>query len=187
MKTRENLERMDEAVRDDHHLDPFVRRAAVIVATLAGLLAVATLLSNEAIKTAIVSQDRASSSHTLYEANEIKRFVSGNDARLLRLLAAEAGTARAAEAERRAAQLDEQAAAALGPRDRRIAAQFRASEAEHETADEQHLLYELAMVALEVGIVLASVAIITRLRWLVPVGIAAGLLGTGLIVAGLLT
>ena len=186
MKAHENLERIDDAVREDHHLDPFVRRAAVIVAALAGLLAVATLLSNESIKTAIVTQDRASNAHTLYEANEIKRFVSGNDARLLRLLSAEAGTARSRSAERRAAELDRQAAAALGPRDAVIAARFRANEAEHETADQQHLLYELAMVALEVGIVLASVAIITRLRWLVPVGMATGVAGAVLIVAGLL-
>src|SRR3954451_21607133 len=103
MKTHENFERMDEAVREGHHLDPFVRRAAVIVSVLAGLLAVATLLSNEAIKTAIVTQDRASDSHTLYEANEITGFVSGSDARMLRLLAVDSITKLALEAERRAA------------------------------------------------------------------------------------
>jgi hypothetical protein len=185
MRVRENLERMDEAVRHDFHLDPFVRRAAVIVAVLAGLLAVATLLSNEAIKTAIVTQDRASSNHTLYEANEIKRFVSGDDAHLLRLLAGNAGSTRGAAAEQRAAELERRSAAALGPRDRLITARLHDYEDQHETADEQHLRYELAMVALEVGIVLASVAIITRVRWLLPAGAGLGLLGTALIVAGL--
>src|SRR3954447_5484214 len=113
MKAHENLERMESATAEGHHLDPFARRAAVVVALLAGLLAVATLLSNEAIKTAIVAQDEASNKHTLYEANEIKRFVSGNDARLLRLLAAEAASAKGAAAEQRAAALDRRSAAAL--------------------------------------------------------------------------
>src|SRR3954447_12385904 len=153
MKVRENLERVDEAVREGHHLDPFVRRAAVIVAVLAGLLAVATLLSNEAIKTAIVTQDRASNDHTLYEANEIKRFVNGNDADLLRLLAEGSGTPRAAHAESHAAELDQHAAAKLAPRDRFLVTEVKREESEHETADTQYLLFELAMVALEVGIV----------------------------------
>jgi hypothetical protein len=186
MKAHENLERMDDALREDHHLDPFVRRAAVIVATLAGLLAVATLLSNEAIKTAIVTQDRASNAHTLYEANEIKRFVNGNDADLLRLLAAGSASRRAAQAEDHAAQLDKHAATTLGPRDGILVAAVRQDESEHATADNQHLLYELAMVALEVGIVLASVAIITRVKWLLPSGMAGGAIGSVLIVVGLL-
>ena len=186
MKAHENLERMEDAARGEHHLDPFIRRAAVIVAVLAGLLAVATLLSNEAIKTAIVSQDRASNDHTLYEANEIKRFVNGNDAHLLRLLAAGSATRRATQAEDHAAKLDQHAAQTLGPRDMLLVAAVRADESQHATADDQHLLFELAMVALEVGIVLASVAIITRVKWLLPSGMAGGVIGSVLILVGLL-
>jgi hypothetical protein len=169
-----------------HILDPFVRRSAVVVAVLAGLLAIATLLSNEAIKTAIVSQDEASSNHALYEANEIKRFVNGDDAKVLRLLAADADRRRAADAERHAATLDQTAIETLTPRDRRLAAQARTEEANHDRADEQHLRFELAMVALEIGIVLASVSIITRVDWLVPAGATLGAVGAVLVVAGLL-
>jgi hypothetical protein len=185
MKAHENLERMEDANREGHHLDPFVRRAAVIVAVLAGLLAVATLLSNEAIKTAIVTQDRASNDHTLYEANEIKRFVNGNDADLLRLLAQGSATRRSAQAVMHAAELDQHALETLGPRDKLLVAEVKKEESDHATADNQHLLYELAMVALEVGIVLASVAIITRVKWLLPSGMTVGVIGTALIVAGL--
>ena len=186
MKAHENLERMEDANRERHHLDPFVRKAAVVVAVLAGLLAVATLLSNEAIKTAIVTQDRASNDHTLYEANEIKRFVNGNDADLLRLLAQGSVTAKAAQAEMHAAELDQHAAETLRPRDRVLVAEVKSEESQHKTADNQHLLYELAMVALEVGIVLASVAIITRVKWLLPSGMTVGVVGAALILAGLL-
>jgi hypothetical protein len=42
--------------------------------------------------------------------------------------------------------------------------------ATHEHEDEKHFRFGLATVALEIGIVFGSVAIITHLRWLVRLG-----------------
>jgi len=53
--------------------------------------------------------------------------------------------------------------------------------------NDKHLLYELAEVALEVGIVLSTVSIIAHRRWLLGSGVAVGLIGTVLLVAGLVT
>jgi hypothetical protein len=56
----------------------------------------------------------------------------------------------------------------------------------HEDEDEKHFRFEFASAALEIGIVLGSIAIITHLRWLVGGGILAGVVGIAFIVAGLL-
>jgi hypothetical protein len=58
--------------------------------------------------------------------------------------------------------------------------------ATHEHEDEKHFRFELATVALEIGIVFGSVAIITHLRWLVRLGLLAGIVGIAFIAAGLL-
>jgi hypothetical protein len=46
------------------------------------------------------------------------------------------------------------------------------------------LLYELAVVGLQIGIVLASVSIIVKRRWLLYGGGAMGLVGVGVLIAG---
>ena len=58
-------------------------------------------------------------------------------------------------------------------------------QATHDSEDEKHFRFELATVALEIGIVFGSVAIITHLRWLVRGGMLAGIVGIAFIVAGL--
>jgi hypothetical protein len=183
---REHMERLETAAEGPgHHLDRFTRRAAVLVAMLAGLLAVATLLSNEAVKESINSATHAADSHTLYETNEVKAYLSRGQARELELLAEGASSSKAAQAERHAAQLDMQAANSFAPRDRLLARRSDAAEREHETHDEQHFRYELAMVALEIAIVLASIAIITRLGWLIGGGLLGGVAGVALILSAL--
>jgi hypothetical protein len=180
------MERLEtSAAGHGAHLDRFTRRCAVIVAMLAGLLAVATLLSNEAVKESINSATHAADSHTLYETNEVKAYLSRSQARELELLAEGASSRKGAEAERHAAQLDTQVANEFAPRDRLLARQSDRAEREHETHDDQHFRYELAMVALEIAIVLSSIAIITRVRWLVTGGLIGGVAGIALIVSGL--
>jgi hypothetical protein len=57
------MERLETAAEGPgHHVDRFTRRAAVLVAMLAGLLAVATLLSNEAVKESMAPTPARSSS-----------------------------------------------------------------------------------------------------------------------------
>jgi hypothetical protein len=185
LEARHSFERLETVGHGPHTLDPFARRAAVLIAVLAGLLAVATLLSNEAAKESINSQTRASLAQTLENANELKGFVGESDARELGLVARGEHPA-AAAAMRRAALLQQEVARAFGPRDRALEQRVRAAEKEQSDQEERHVRFELASVALEIAIVFASIAIITRIRWLLTGGVVGGVVGTILILAGLL-
>jgi hypothetical protein len=187
VEARKSLERV-EAMEGGPApaLDPFARRAAIVIAVLAGLLAIATLLSNEAIKASINSQTRAALTRSLEETNEIKSYVGTNAAHELGLLAGAENSPRQANALRHAARLDDQVARTFSPRAHVLARRAAAGEATHEDEDERHFRFEVGAAVLEIGIVLASVAIITRLRWLVGGGILAGVVGVVFVAAGLL-
>jgi hypothetical protein len=187
MEARKSLEHA-EAIEGGplHVLDPFSRRAAVMIAVLAGLLAISTLLTGEAVKESINEQTRSALASSLAETNAIKAFVGTSAARELGLLAGTQTSPREAEALRHAARLDDQVARTFGPRGRVLTRRASAKQATHEDEDEKHFRFEFASAALEIGIVLGSIAIITHLRWLVRGGILAGVVGVGFIVAGLL-
>jgi hypothetical protein len=187
MEARHWLERA-EAIEGgpEHIVDAFTRRAAVIIAVLAGLLAVSTLLSGEAAKESINHQTRAALASNLGETNAIKAFIGASAARQLRLLAGTQSSPREAQALRRAASLDDQVARTFGPRERVLTRRAEAFEATHANEDEKYFRFEYASASLEIGIVLGSIAIITRLRWLFGGGILAGVVGVAFMLAGLL-
>ena len=187
VEARKSLERV-EAMEGGpaHAVGPFARRAAVVIAVLAGLLAIATLLSNEAVKGSINWQTRAALTRSLEETNEIKGYLGTNAAHELGLLAGAENSPRQANALRHAARLDDQVARTFSPRAHALARRAAAAEATHEDEDERHFRFEVGSAVLEIGIVLASVAIITRLRWLLGGGILAGVVGVVFVAAGLL-
>jgi rRNA maturation endonuclease Nob1 len=74
----------------------------------------------------------------------------------------------------------------LTPADAKIDAEIAHEEHEVDHANTQHIDYELAEVGLQIGIVLASVSIIVRRRWLLGAGGAAATAGVALLVVGLL-
>ncbi|HEX3317292.1 MAG TPA: DUF4337 family protein [Solirubrobacteraceae bacterium] len=188
MKARKSLEHAEAMEAGPVHVlvDPFARRAAVMIAVLAGLLAISTLLVGEAVKESINDQTRSALARTLAETNAIKAFVGTSAARELGLLAGTQTSPHEAQALRHAARLDDQVARTFGPRERVLVRRAAAKQATHEDEDEKHFRFEFASSALEIGIVLGSIAIITHLRWLVGGGILAGMVGIGFIVAGLL-
>ena len=61
----------------------------------------------------------------------------------------------------------------LQPLDTRLTARIQHDRHTADHANTQHVLYELAEVGLQVGIVLASISIIARRRWLLGIGGAA--------------
>jgi hypothetical protein len=168
-----------------HILDAFSRRAAIMIAVLAGLLAISSLLSGAAVKESINSQTSAALNRSVAETNGIKAFVGTSAARELGLLAGAQTRPGQVEALRHAARLDDQAAGTFGPRERALGRRAAGLQATHEDEDEKHFRFELATVALEIGIVFGSIAIITHLRWLVAGGILAGVAGVVFIAAGL--
>jgi hypothetical protein len=163
----------------------FARQAALVVAILAAFLAVATFLSNEAVKEVITGETNRADTSSRLESNQLKIDVAAGASTMLRVLADgprdEAAAAKAATVHERRIERE------LVPADHALTEEMRHDEEHVSHYNEKHLLYELAEVALEVGIVLATVSIIAHRRWLLGSGVGVGLVGTVLLIAGLVT
>ena len=160
------------------------RNAAMVVAVMAAFLAIAVFLSNEAVKEVITGETHRADASTRLESNRVKIDVAKGDAVLLRTLAAAGPPERGATVE--AGRHEARVVRVLGPTDARLNAEIKSDEHESDHANAQHVDYELAEVGLQVGIVLASVSIIARRRWLLVGAGLAGTAGVALLLAGLL-
>lgn len=158
------------------------RNAAMVVAVMAALLAVATFLSNEAVKEVITGETHRADASARLESNRVKVDVAEGDATLLRVLGAGGAGQAGAAAGRREAHLVRD----LQPGDLRLQGEIRDHETQVDRSNTQHVEYELAEVGLEIGIVLASVSIISGRRWLLGAGGAAASAGVVLLLVGLL-
>lgn len=190
MDAKESIEHFDAAHTHAGHLtDPDVRRlvrnAAILVAVMAAFLAIATFLANEEVKIVITSETKAADASTRLEANDVKTTIADHDAALMRVIAA--GDAGEAEAARGAAELDRKIVAHYKPIDERLEHQVAEYQHDRDHAEDRHLLAELAAVGLQIGIVLASISIIARRRWLLLGGSGVGVAAVGLLAAAFLT
>jgi Domain of unknown function (DUF4337) len=160
------------------------RNAALVVAVMAALLAVATFLSNEAVKEVITGETHRAGASARLETNRIRIDVAEGNATMLRVLAI--GTPRESLAAVAAGHHENRVVQGLGPADARLEDQIASHERDTDHANTQHIEYELAEVGLQVGIVLASVSIIARRRWLLGAAGAAATAGVVLLLVGLL-
>ncbi len=160
------------------------RNAAMVVAVMAALLAVATFLSNEAVKEVITGETHRADAAARLESNRVKIDIVEGNSVLLRILAKGGGQERRAAVQ--AARHEARVVGELAPTDANLGAEVGAHESEVDHANTQHVDYELAEVGLEVGIVLASVSIIARRRWLLGAAGAAATAGVVLLLVGLL-
>jgi Domain of unknown function (DUF4337) len=189
MEAHHSYERFEQGHRvasgEDSHAGPhYGRNAALVVAVMAAFLAVATFLSNEAVKHVITEETHRADTSAQLESNRVKIDVAEANATLLRVLAEGGAQERAAGA---AAGVPEgRVVRELGPADARLQAQIVSHEHDTDHANTQHIEYELAEVGLQVGIVLASVSIIARRRWLLGAAGAVATAGVVLLLAGLL-
>ena len=187
MPAHRSVERFESGHHGSGGLDTpgFARQAALVVAVMAALLAVATFLSNEAVKEVITGETHRSDTSSRLESNELKIDVAAGSATMLKVLANgphnEAEAAVAASAHERRIEHE------LAPADHRLVEEIHHDEEHVDHYNDKHLLYELAEVGLEVGIVLSTVSIIAHRRWLLASGAAVGVVGTVLLVAGALT
>jgi hypothetical protein len=187
MPAHRSVERFENSHRDSGELDTpaFARQAALLVAVMAALLAVATFLSNEAVKEVITGETHRADTSSRLESNQLKIDVAAGNSTMLKVLADgphdEAEAAVAAAAHERRIKHD------LAPADHHLVEEMNHDEQHVDHYNDKHLLYELAEVALEVGIVLATVSIIAHRRWLLAGGTAVGVIGTVLLIAGALT
>ncbi|HTT94785.1 MAG TPA: DUF4337 family protein [Solirubrobacterales bacterium] len=188
MEAHRSIERFESGHRagggelDTPH---FARQAALVVAVMAAFLAIATFLSNEAVKEVVTGEtDRADTSSRL-ESNQLKIDVAGGASTMLKVLAD--GPRDQAQAAVAAAAHERRIEKELVPADEALVEEMHHDEVHVDHYNDKHLLYELAEVGLEVGIVLATVSIIAHRRWLLGSGVAVGLIGALLLIAGLVT
>jgi rRNA maturation endonuclease Nob1 len=173
------------AMGQESHAGPhYGRNAALVVAVMAAFLAIATLLSNEAVKHVITEETHRADTSSQLESNRLKIDVANGNSVLLRVLSAGNPQERRAAAE--AQRHEDRIAQELKPADAHLYAQIEDHERDTDHANTQHIDYELAEVGLQVGIVLASVSIIARRRWLLAGGGLAATAGVALLLAGLL-
>jgi hypothetical protein len=162
----------------------YARDAAMAVAVMAAFLAIATFLANEAVKHVITGETHRANSSARLESNRVKIEVADGNLVLLRVLGEGSELERhaAVEARRHEARI----AGELRPVDARLGHEIQRYEHDTDHANTQHTAFELAEVGLEIGIVLATVSIIARRRWLLAAGGAAATAGVVLMLAGLL-
>jgi hypothetical protein len=175
METREVLEHVEEAEEAAQRREDFGRRAAIVVSVMAALLAISNLAGSRASTEAILAQTRASDTYNEYQANSLKRHINLDDANQLRILAS--GTPAQAAAEQQAASLENDVNQKYLPAQTELLPEAQALEAERDVAEARHRGFQSAEAAFQLGIVLSSISIVARARWLLVAGGVLGVLG----------
>lgn len=188
MEAHEALEHFEKASEADEQAagpgGELARSAAVVVALLAAFLAMATFLSNETVKQVITGETKAADTTAQLETNDVKTLIANADAVLLRVVGT--GNPKEAVAAAKAEELERSVQSEFQPVDRTLTAKIAADAKDRNRADQRHLLYELAEVGIQVGIVLAGISILVRRRWLLTGGAALGAAGVVVLIAGVL-
>ena len=175
METREVLEHVEQAEEAAEKSEDFGRRAAVVVSVMAALLAIASLAGSRASTEAILAQAKATDTYNEYQANSLKRHVNLDDASQLRILAT--GTSSEAAANQQAASLEQAVADKYQPAQDELLPVAQDLEHDRDIAESRHRGFQTAEAAFQLGIVLASISIVARARWLLLVGGGLGVLG----------
>jgi hypothetical protein len=185
MEAHRSYERFEQGhhVAGGGELPHHAQMAAVTVAVFACLLAVATFLSNEALKEVITGETHGGTASARLETNRVNIEIARGNATLLRVLGT--GIPARYRAAAQAREHEKRVFEHLRPADRHLEEEIAAHHHEVDHANTKHLDFELAEVAFEVGIVLASISIIARRRWLLGAAGAAATAGVALLAVGL--
>ena len=162
----------------------FASQAALVVAVLAAFLAVATFKANEAVKDAIQSQTKVSDTHAQYQTQVGRQIELELSYATLNAIAINSGAQ--AKTLTDAADKLNKTADQLNPVVKGLDEEATKLGKDVTHQNHLHLLFELAEVGLQIGIVLASVSIITRRRWLLGGGGLFGIAGVVMLVVGFL-
>jgi hypothetical protein len=175
VETREVLEHVEQAEAAAEKREDFGRRAALVISVLAALLAVASLAGSRASTEAILSQARASDTYNEYQANSLKRHINLDDAAQLRILAR--ATSGEAAANQQAANLEQAVNDKYQPAQDQLLPVAQDFEHERDLAEARHRGFQSAEAAFQLGIVLSSISIVARVRWLLVAGASLGAVG----------
>lgn len=180
METNEVLEHAEHAEEVAEQREAFGRQAAVVVAVLAALLAIASLAGSRASTEAILAQAKATDTYNEYQANSLKRHINLDDAAQLRILAT--GSPNQGAAEQQAASLEKAVADKYQPSQDQLLPVAQDLEHERDLAESRHRGFQTTEAAFQLAIVLSSISIVARARWLLGAGVGLGVIG--LLLAG---
>src|SRR5580658_3133394 len=147
---------VDEELQEgaEHAKEPFDRKVAVTMAVIAAMLAIDGVMSHLFTTEELLAQQKANDQWAYYQAKSIRRYNSEIARDLLKAspteLAAKAGEHYAANIEKYETEGKE------------IQNEARKLETESEFKGKQALRLEISEVFLEIGIVFASLAILTK-------------------------
>lgn len=183
-----------EAIGQDRETDQFKRRAAVMIAFFAMLLAITGLGSNNAMKEALNQNIEASNAFAFYQAKNIRQTsvtLSADQIELAWLndpsISPEVRSrlqAKLADYRKTATRYETEPETGEGKRELLVKARDHAAKRDH--ALKQDPYFDYAEVLLQITIVLISVSIVADQRWLTLVGVATGALGALLTLNGYL-
>src|SRR5437868_6455411 len=142
---------------------------------MAALLAIASLAGSRASTEAILSQAKATDAYNEYQANSLKRHVNLDDAAQLRILAT--GSPAQAAAEQQAAALEQAVKDKYQPTQDELLPKAQDLEHERDLAESRHRGFQTSEAAFQLGIVLSSISIVARARWLLLAGTGLGVIG----------
>lgn len=185
MSTHEHLEHAEHA--QHAALDPFTARVAMTIAIIAAILAAVTLLShrahNETLQAQIVAgilQTRASDKWNEFQANNIRRHEYAASARLVDVMATAPGkesdaTQARDDWKKKVADYEGGKLDALKNEATRLEDEATAKQHESHFAHDKGSRYDLGELAVDLGLVLCTIAILTKRRsfWFAGMAVAA--------------
>lgn len=178
--------------------ETFRNRAALLIALLAAVLAVGGLGGGNATDDMIGNNIKASDTWAFYQAKNVRQTMYEIEAEKLKgqlaagtIAPAErpAAEARLKDYESTVARYDSEPDAndpSKGEGKKELSAQAKAYEAAFEEASARDNNFDLAEVALQLALVLGSVAILAVNRWILGLSLALGVVGSLLTLNGFL-
>ena len=162
----------------EHAKDPFDKRVAVTMAIIAALLAIVSVLGHILSTEELLAQQKASDQWAYYQAKDIRRYDSEIAQDMLKVLSGAGAQAALDHYSKNAAQYQQD----------RVTIQEQAQEFEKERDHKgaQALRLEISEVFMEIAIVFASLAILSKRREVWYLSMVAALAGSGIAVTTLL-
>jgi hypothetical protein len=190
MKAEDAAEQMDQ----EPVLDDFKKRAAVVIAVFAMLLAITGLGGNNATKEAINENILASNAFNFFQAKNMRQtslVLAANELELA--WANEPDLPESAKAALRGKLADYQTTIAryesepeTGEGKKELIAKARGHEKKRDHALKQDPYFDYAEALLQIAIVLISVSIVADQKWLSLIGGGVGIVGGLLMINGFL-
>ncbi len=149
----------------EHAKDPFDKNVAVSMAIIAAALAIVTVLGSILANEELLAQQKASDQWAYYQAKSIRRYESD----IAKDLLASLGTPPASMVEKYAANQER-----YEKEGEEVQTEAKKLEQESDLRGRQALRFHTGEVFLEIGIVLASLAILTkrRIAWVAAIASA---------------